>query len=150
MDRLDLKLLAALQKDASRTNAALAEEVGLSPSSCLRRIQRLKANGVIKRTVALIDPAAVGRVLRAIVEVELERHGAHHMRTFLAHAKSEPAVTHAYAVSGEVDVVLMLRLHDMEEFHDLCERLFRDDNNVARFRTLFVMQMAKEETGVPF
>lgn len=149
MDRLDLKLLAALQKDASRTNAALAEEVGLSPSSCLRRVQRLKAKGVIRRTVALIDPAVLGRGLMAIVEVELERHGSQQIRAFLNIARAEAAVTHAYAVSGEIDVILIMRLIDMNEFHHVCERLFRDDKNIARFRTLFVMQTAKEETAIP-
>lgn len=149
MDRLDLKILAALQADASRTNAALADEVGLSPSSCLRRVQRLQATGVIRKTVALVDPGALGRGLAAIVEVELERHGDQRMRAFLAGARTEPAVTHAYAVTGEVDVVLMLRLVDMAEYQGVCERLFRDDANVARFRTLFVMDAAKEETAVP-
>ncbi len=149
MDRLDRKLVAALQADASRTNAALAEEVGLSPSSCLRRIQRLKAAGVVRRTVALADPAALGRGLTAIVEVELDRHGEQRMRAFLRGACLEPSVTNAYAVTGDVDVVLMLRLVDMTEFQGVCERLFRDDANVARFRTMFVMETAKEETAIP-
>lgn len=149
MDRLDLKLLAALQADGGRTNAALAEEVGLSPSSCLRRVRRLKRTGIIRKTVTLVDPNALDRGLTAIVEVELERHGDRRMRDFIAQARSERAVTHVYAVTGEVDVILMLRLVDMAEYQDLCERLFHNDGNVARFRTLFVMETAKEETAIP-
>jgi Lrp/AsnC family transcriptional regulator, leucine-responsive regulatory protein len=149
MDRIDRKLLKLLQEDASRTNADLAAEVGLSPSSCLRRIRRLKSVGVIDRVVALLDPAKAGRGMKAIVTVELERHGEQHMRRFLELAVMEPAVIQAYSVSGSTDAVLMLRLTDMEEFDALCERLFRDRTNVARYYTMFVIRTAKETTAIP-
>ncbi|RWL00771.1 MAG: Lrp/AsnC family transcriptional regulator [Mesorhizobium sp.] len=148
MDRIDRKLLKLLQKDASRTNADLAAEVGLSPSSCLRRIRRLKSAGVIDRVVALLNPAKAGRGMKAIVTVELERHGEQHMRRFLELAALEPAVIQAYSVSGSTDAVLMLRLTDMDEFDALCERLFRDRTNVARYYTMFVIRTAKETTAI--
>ncbi|TIL75053.1 MAG: Lrp/AsnC family transcriptional regulator [Mesorhizobium sp.] len=149
MDRIDRKLLKLLQEDASRTNADLAAEVGLSPSSCLRRIRRLKSVGVIDRVVALLDPAKAGRGMKAIVTVELERHGEQHMRRFLELAAMEPVVVQAYSVSGSTDAVLMLRLMDMDEFDPLCERLFRDRTNVARYYTMFVIRTAKETTAIP-
>lgn len=149
MDRIDRKLLKLLQEDASRTNADLAAEVGLSPSSCLRRIRRLKSVGVIDRVVALLDPAKAGRGMKAIVTVELERHGEQHMRHFLELAAMEPVVVQAYSVSGSTDAVLMLRLMDMDEFDTLCERLFRDRTNVARYYTMFVIRTAKETTAIP-
>ncbi|MER8404033.1 Lrp/AsnC family transcriptional regulator [Mesorhizobium sp. M0590] len=149
MDKIDRRLLNLLQDDASRTNAKLAGLVGLSPSSCLRRIRRLKKSGVISRVVALLAPAKAGRGLKAIVAVELERHGEQFMRDFLELAAQEPAVTQAYSVSGETDAVLMLRLTDMEEFDALCERLFRDRSNVARYHTMFVIRTAKEVTAIP-
>jgi DNA-binding Lrp family transcriptional regulator len=149
MDRIDRKLLRLLQEDASRTNADLAAEVGLSPSSCLRRIRRLKSAGVIDRVVALLNPAKAGRGMKAIVTVELERHGEQHMRRFLELAVLEPAVIQAYSVSGSTDAVLLLRLTDMEEFDVLCERLFRDRTNVARYYTMFVIRTAKETTAIP-
>jgi DNA-binding Lrp family transcriptional regulator len=150
MDQIDRKLLNLLQEDASRTNADLAEEVGLSPSSCLRRIRRLKSTGVIERVVAILNPAKAGKEMRAIVTVELERHGEQHMRRFLDLAAKERAVIQAYSVSGEIDVILMLRLADMDEFDALCERLFRDRSNVARYHTMFVIRTAKETTAIPF
>ncbi|WP_027154741.1 Lrp/AsnC family transcriptional regulator [Mesorhizobium sp. WSM2561] len=149
MDRIDRKLLKLLQEDASRTNADLAAEVGLSPSSCLRRIRRLKSVGVIDRVVALLDPAKAGRGMKAIVTVELERHGEQHMRRFLELAAMEPVVIQAYSVSGSTDAVLMLRLMDMDEFDTLCERLFCDRTNVARYYTMFVIRTAKETTAIP-
>ncbi len=149
MDRIDRKLLDLLQVDASRTNAELAELVGLSPSSCLRRIRRLKDAGVIDRVVALLAPAKTGRSLKAVVTVNLARHGKSYMRQFLSAAAAEPAVVQVYAVSGETDALLMLRLKDMEEFDALCERLFKTQSNVARYYTSFVIRTAKETTMIP-
>lgn len=149
MDRIDTKLLNLLQRDASRTNADMAHEVGLSPSSCLRRIRRLRQARVIDRIVAILNPAKTGRMLKALVTVELKLHGEQHMRRFLDLAIREDAVAQAYAVTGEVDVVLMLHLRDMEEFDALCDRLFRDQANVARFFTMMVIRTAKNETAVP-
>ena len=148
MDRIDRKLLNLMQRDASRTNLALAEEVGLSPSTCLRRVQRLVRTGVIDRIVAILDPARAGRAIKALVTVELKLHGEQHMRRFLEIATAEEAVSQAYAVTGETDVVLMLRLRDMDEFDALCDRLFRDQTNVARFFTMIVIRTAKEETAI--
>jgi Lrp/AsnC family transcriptional regulator, leucine-responsive regulatory protein len=149
MDRIDRKLLNLLQRDASRTNVDMADEVGLSPSSCLRRMQRLRKSGVIDRIVAILNPARAGRGIKALITVELKLHGEAHMRRFLGAASAEEAVSHAYAVTGEADVVLMLHLRDMEEFESLCDRLFRDETNVARFYTMMVIRTAKEETAIP-
>jgi Lrp/AsnC family leucine-responsive transcriptional regulator len=149
MDRIDRRLLNLLQEDAARTNAALAEEVGLSPSSCLRRIRRLTSTGVIDRIVAILNPARANRGMKAIVTVELERHGEQQTRRFLDEVAGEQAVIQAYSVSGQTDVVLMLRLTDMEEFDALCERLFREGSNVARYYTMFVIRTAKETTAIP-
>jgi Lrp/AsnC family transcriptional regulator, leucine-responsive regulatory protein len=148
MDKIDRKLLNLMQRDASRTNVEMAEEVGLSPSSCLRRVQRLHKSGVIGKIVAILNPAKAGRVIKALVTVELKLHGEQHMRRFLDVAAAEDAVSQAYAVTGETDVVLMLRLRDMEEFDALCDRLFRDEVNVARFVTMMVIKTAKEETAI--
>lgn len=148
MDRIDRRLLDLLQEDASKTNARMAEEVGLSPSSCLRRIRRLKSAGIIDRIVAVLRPAKAGRGMKAFVTVELERHGEQPTRRFLELVVKEPAVIQAYSVSGKTDAVLMLSLRDMEEFDALCERLFRR-SNVARYYTMFVIRTAKETTTIP-
>ena len=148
MDRIDRKILNLMQRDAARTNADLADEVGLSPSSCLRRVRRLRASGLIDRVVAILNPATAGRVLKAIVTVELQRHGEQQQARFLSLATKEEAVAQAYAVTSQTDVVLILRLRDMEEFDALCERLIRDDTNVARFFTMVVIRTAKEETAI--
>jgi len=148
MDKIDRKLLNLMQRDASRTNVEMADLVGLSPSTCLRRVQRLRKSGFVDRIVAILNPAKAGRVLKAVVIVELKRHGEQHMRSFLDLASREEAVSNAYAVTGATDVVLMFRLQDMEEFDQICERLFRNENNVVRFFTMVVIKTAKEETEI--
>lgn len=149
MDQIDRKLLNLLQEDASRTNAGLADAVGLSPSSCLRRIRRLKSTGIIDRIVAILRPAKAGRGMKALVTVELEHHGEQQTRRFLDLVTEEAAVIQAYSVSGETDVALMLHLTDMEAFDALCDRLFREGSNVARYHTMFVIRTAKETTAIP-
>lgn len=149
MDRIDKKLLNLLQEDASRTNAKLAEMVGLSASSCLRRIRRLTRTGVIDRVVAILSPAKTGRGLKAIVTVELERHGEQQTSEFLKRVTREPSVVQAYSVSGKTDAVVMLRVADMEEYDATTRKLFHDRSNVARFYTMFVIRTAKDSTVVP-
>jgi len=143
MDRIDRKLLNLLQNDASRTNVDMADAIGVCGDP-----QRLRKSGVIDRIVAILNPAKAGRVLKALVTVELKLHGEQQMRRFLDIACAEEAVSQAYAVTGASDVVLMLRLRDMEEFDALCDRLFRDQHNVARFFTMVVIKTAKEETAI--
>jgi len=70
------------------------------------------------------------------------------MRRFLDLVTGEEAVSQAYAVTGEIDVLLMMRLKDMDEFDALCDKLFRDRTNVARFYTMIIIRTAKEETAI--
>jgi len=144
MDKIDQKIIQALQNDGAMTNAALAEQVNLAPSSCLRRVRRLKKDGVIKKTVAIIDEKILGRTLKAIVEVDLERHGIHAQATFRERVKREVSVSQAYSVTGDRDAVLIMSLKGMEEYQEVCERLFNHDKNVIRFKTTFVINAFKE------
>ena len=84
LDRTDLRLLAELQRDGRVTNAELAERVSLSPSACLRRVQRLEAEGVIAGYAAQVDPQAVGLGLQAFVRVQLAKHEAAAIERFVA------------------------------------------------------------------
>lgn len=149
MDAIDRKIVEVLQENAELTNAELSNRVSLSPSSCLRRVQRLKKEGVLLKTVALVDPDKLNRGLTAIVDVTLERHGADARQTFMDQLLQEAAVSQAYSVTGETDVLLIINLVDMKEYQALCNRLFNHDPNVVKFRTLFAMERNKYETAIP-
>ena len=149
MDAIDRKIVEVLQNDAGLTNVELSERVNLSPSSCLRRVQRLKDQGVLLKSVVLADPDKLNRSLMAIVDVTLERHGADARQIFLQQLLLEPAIGQAYSVTGETDVLLIMNLADMKEYQAICERLFNHDPNVVKFRTLFAMERYKYETAIP-
>lgn len=149
LDRLDRRILTILQASADISNAALAEKVGTSASSCLRRVQRLRETGVLRKTVALVAPEAVGRGLTVLVEVMLNHHGHPQRRDFIRRVTLEPAVVQAWSVTGEPDIMLQMQLRDMKEYQSLSDRLFGYDPNVVKFRSLFVMETYKAETAVP-
>ena len=93
-DDTDLRLLDALQRDASQTNQQLAADVGISPPTCLRRVQRLRAAGLIERQVALLSPdrlaPLLGHGLQALVEVSLDRQDAASLDAFEARVIAAP------------------------------------------------------------
>ena len=147
MDRLDKKILKALQRDASVTNSALAESIGLSPSSCLRRVRRLRDERFIDRIVAVLNPSKFDVRLKAVVTVKLREHGERRIQDFLNRAIAESAVIQAYAVTGDVDIIVVVRFRDMEEFDAVSERLFRG-RNVAQFQTMIAIKTAKEDLAL--
>ena len=130
LDATDLRLLDLLQADASLSNQALAERAHVSPATCLRRVARLVASGVIERRVALLSPERLGAGLSAIVEITLDRQGAEHLAAFEARAQVEAAVQQCYRVSPGPDFVLIVQLADMAGYHALVQRLFTQDANV--------------------
>lgn len=148
LDQIDRRILSQMQKNADLPNTKLARLVGLSPSACLRRVARLKADGVIRSIVATIDPAHLNRRLGAIVTVKFDRHGPEFRRDFIKMVQSEPAVSQCYMVSGELSCVLVLHVVDMEEYTNLADQLFHSDRNVATFTTHFVMNVAKLEPAM--
>ncbi|MCD0502344.1 Lrp/AsnC family transcriptional regulator [Bordetella petrii] len=148
LDTLDHRILAQLQRDADLSNAALAARVGLSPSACLRRIQRLKKAGAIRRIVAVVDPAQVAHGLSAIVTVEFTHHGATRRQPFMARVRAEASVTQCYMVTGDISCVLVVHMRDMDGYLALAERLFEHDDNVQAFYTHIVMQTIKHEPGI--
>ena len=149
MDRLDIRLLDALQQDGSLTQAQLAERVGSSPSTSLRRVQRLKASGHLDRCVYLANPRKLDRGLRAIITVVASGHGRMDSYGFMDRARSEAAIDLAYGTTGEVDAVLLANFKDMEEYRAVCDRLFDADPHVERYTTLFAVDRYKENTAVP-
>ncbi len=149
MDETDCRILEVLQRDGSLTNAALAERVHLSPSTCLRRVQRLRERGVIERVVAIVSPEKVGRGLTALVEISLAHHGSEARSEFLDRLRREPPVLKAHLITGQADVFLLLQLADMREYQTLCDRLFNHDPIVEKFYTSFAMDTYKDETALP-
>jgi len=149
LDSADLRILAQLQQDASLSNLALAAATHTSAATCLRRVKRLIATGVIERQVAILSPQKMGAGLTAIAEVSLDRQGAEHLAEFEARAVAQPEVQQCYRVSPGPDLVLVLQVLDMAQYHALVQRLFTQDANVRNVKTYFSLHRAKFETRVP-
>jgi len=148
LDGIDLKILDALQTDASLTNQALAERVHVSPATCLRRVKALVDGGVIERRVALLSPDRLGRGLTAIVEVALDRQGAEALAAFEARAVGDGAVRQCHRVSPGPDFILVVEVADMAAYDALVERLFTHDANVRNVKAFFSVRRAKFETRI--
>jgi Lrp/AsnC family leucine-responsive transcriptional regulator len=149
LDAIDRKILAVLQADNQVTNLALAEQVGLSPPPCLRRVRRLRELGVIERDVALVDPAKVGQGILAFVGVELDRQREDVLTSFESKIGAEPEVQQCYFVSGEIDYLLVVTCPDMERYNAFARRVLANEHNIKRFRTSFCLARVKYATAIP-
>lgn len=149
LDRFDRLLLEELQIDARRTAEQLAPHVGLSPAACQKRIKRLRDEGVIEREIAILSPAAVGRPLTVIVEVTLERERPEYLDAFKGRMRAAEEVMQCYYVTGDGDFVLILTMPDMTAYEAFTRRHFFEEANVARFRTVVVMDRVKVGLNIP-
>lgn len=152
-DGIDLRLLEALQADASLTNQALAQQVHVSPPTCLRRVRRLRESGLLQRQIAILDLERVGQLLghglQAIVEVSLDRQGQAEQEAFEARVVQDEAVQQCYRVSPGPDFVLVVHVADMPGYLALAQRLFTADANVRNVKAFFALKRAKFEPRIP-
>ena len=149
LDTIDLRLLDALQRDASRTNQALAAQLHLSPPTCLRRVQRLRQAGLIEREVAQLSVERLGPLLSAIVEVSLDRQDAEALDAFESRAVADDEVQQCWRVSPGPDFVLVVTVRDMPAYQALAQRLFTSDANVRNVKAFFGLKRAKFGTQLP-
>jgi Lrp/AsnC family transcriptional regulator, leucine-responsive regulatory protein len=147
LDTVDLRILGALQTDASQSNQALAAQVHVSPPTCLRRVKRLTDLGVIERHIAILSPnklkAMVGHGLTAIVEVTLTQQNDEVLQAFEARMAPESAVQQCYRVSPGPDFVLIVHVRDMGDYHALVQRLFTQDAQVRNVKAFFSILRTK-------
>ena len=152
LDLTDLKLLEALQTDASLTNQALAERVHISPPTCLRRVKRLHEAGLIERQIALLSPdklsVLLGHGLSAIIEITLDQQGAEYLEAFEQKVVLQSAVQQCYRVSPGPDFILLVHVLDMPHYLALTQRLFTEDANVRNVKAFFSTKRSKFEPKV--
>lgn len=149
LDAYDLKLLTLLQEDARQTHDVLAEAVNLSPTAVTRRLKRLRNEGIIRKEVALVDPAVFGRTLRLVVNVELQRAQAPVVDAFRAAMQAAPEVLECYNVTGRQDFVLMVLVRDMSDFERFARAHLMNNPHVREFDSLVVINTCKYSTAVP-
>ena len=120
LDRYERKILRELQRNADQTTAQIAEKVGLSPSPCWRRIDRLERDGIIRGRVAVIDRRKIGLNAHIFAQVRLNAHGRSNLDEFSAAIRSFPEVLDAYVLMGQTDFMLRIVTTDIDAY----ERFF--------------------------
>jgi DNA-binding Lrp family transcriptional regulator len=150
LDSFDFTLLDLLQQDDGRTAESLATDVPLSPSAIARRVRRLRTNGWIARTIALLSPRLTSRRLRAIVVVQLSEHADRAgKQALLDRVLSIRQIQFCYEITGSFDFVLMFDCADMEEFTQMAEAVLVSEPIVQRYETSFVRREHKFAPYVP-
>jgi len=149
LDAIDRRILTQLQDNARLTNVELAEAVGLSPSPCLRRVRELEQSGVIRRYVALLDPATVGLPVSVFVNVTLERQVETALERFEAAILKRPEVMECYLMTGDADYLLRVVTADLSAYERfLVEHLTRVPG-VASIKSSFALKQVKYRTALP-
>ena len=148
MDRIDRRLLALLQRDATLSVDALAEKVSLSRNACWRRVRKLEDGGVIRARVALVDPAKVNLALTAFIAVRTAQHEAKWLETFAAAVRDMPEIIAVYRTTGETDYLLQAVVPDIAGYDALYKRLIAKIP-LTDVSSSFVMEKIKETTALP-
>ena len=147
MDRIDRKLLAALQADSQCSLAQLADRVGLSSSACHRRMRALEENGTIRGYGARVDAEKIGLTLHALIDITLENQSREAMERFERAALDSTEILECYLMSGAADYRLRIAARDMADY----DRLHRDClarlPGVSAMHTSFVIRPIKAWNG---
>lgn len=148
LDDIDRRMLRELQDDATLSIAELASRINLSQTPCWKRIQKLEADKVIERRVAIVNPESLGLGLTVLVAVEAGAHSDEWLRRFTERARDLPEVLDLYRMAGETDYELRVVASDMQSYDAFYKQLIA----LAPLRNVtsrFVMERIKSTTNLP-
>lgn len=140
LDDVDRRLLAILHADARISNSALADAVGIAPSTCHGRVRRLQELGVIRGFHADIDPAAIGLPLQAMVSVRLQSGARGKIRNFLQQIRRKPQVLDVYFLAGADDFILHVAARDTDDLRSFVVDNLNADADVAGTQTSLIFE----------
>jgi Lrp/AsnC family transcriptional regulator len=148
MDAIDRKILNVLQHDASLSVAEIGQRVGLSSTPCWKRIQRLEADGVIQKRVALVDQDKIGIGVTVFVSIETGDHSQEWLDKFAAIVKAMPEVMEFYRMAGDVDYMLRVVVNDIQSYDEFYKRLITTAP-LKNVTSRFAMEKIKSTTALP-
>ena len=149
LDRQDRRILRELQVDARLSNAALAAQVGLSESACLRRVRLLEQAGVIERYTAVLSPSKVGVTVSFIIRITLKGQTDRDLGAFEQAVAAVPEVTECDLTTGESDYVLRVVARSAEDFERLHSKVLTKLPGVARVDSSFVLRSVVKNAVLP-
>ena len=149
LDAIDLRLLAALQRDASLSSTELAEQVGLSQAPCWRRVKRLEEAGLVRRRVALLDRKLLGLELMVFAQVKLATHGRDTLPGFEDAVRRRPEVLDCFSLLGGTDYLLRIVVPDVDAYERLYRHHLSQLPGVREIISSIVMSEIKMTTELP-
>ena len=148
MDSIDRKILALLQDNASLSVAEIGNRVGLSSTPCWKRIQRLEADGVIQRRVAVVDQDKLGLGVTVFVSIETGDHSEDWLKRFAEVVSALPEVMEFYRMAGDVDYMLRVVVTDIQGYDAFYKRLIASVP-LKNVTSRFAMERIKSTTALP-
>ena len=148
MDAIDRKILGVLQQDASLSVAEVGNRVGLSSTPCWKRIQKLEAEGVIQKRVALVDPDKVGLGISVFVAIESGDHSEDWLRKFAEAVRAMPEVLEFYRMAGDVDYMLRVAVTSIQDYDAFYKKLIAAIP-LKNVTSRFAMERIKQTTALP-
>jgi DNA-binding Lrp family transcriptional regulator len=149
IDEIDRRILRALQRDGRMQNTELAQEVGLSPSPCLRRVRLLEEAGVVERYVAVLDPAKLGLGMTLFTRVWLTAQDAETIERFMDAMKQLPQVVECYIMLGDSDAMLRVVVEDLHHYRRFQTKHLTRANGIQNVKTDLPSQIVKQTYGLP-
>ncbi|HEX8082411.1 MAG TPA: Lrp/AsnC family transcriptional regulator [Jatrophihabitans sp.] len=147
LDPVDRAILRALTADARVPNNALAEQVGVAPSTCLGRVRSLRERGVIRGFHADIDLAAVGRAIQAMIAVRMQSHARSHIAEFAATVSQLPEVLNVFFLAGADDFLLHVAARDTENLRNFVVVNLSGNPDVALTETNLIFEHIRSGAG---
>ena len=147
MDKQDLLLLRSFQQDSSLSTGELAEKVGMSKSACWRRLQKLTADGVIKKQVAILDAQKLNLPLTVYISIRTNEHNDNWASQFQEITKKLSGILEVYRMSGDLDYLLKAVVEDMQGYDKLYKQLIKA--SLFDVSSSFVMETMKQTTELP-
>ncbi|KOV33186.1 AsnC family transcriptional regulator [Streptomyces sp. XY431] len=140
VDDIDRAILRVLAENARTPNNALAEAVGIAPSTCLARVRTLRERGIIRAFRTEIDPAAIGLPLQAMISVRLRAHTREQNESFRSTAPDLPGVLAVFHMAGSDDYLLHVGVAGPEELRDFVVDHLTTHPAVAQTRTNLIFE----------
>ena len=149
LDQIDRRLLAELQDEGRITNVELANRVGLTAPPCLRRVRTLEEEGTIRGYHAELDAGRLGYGITVFAMVSLKTQAEADLQAFEAHVATLDPVRECYMLNGEIDFMLKIVAHDLQEFQAFLTTHITPAPNVAGVKTSLTIRTSKSMPGVP-
>ena len=148
-DAIDLRILRELQTDASLSNVALAQRVGLSPSPCLARVKALEKQGLIRQVVALLDAQQLGLHLNVFISISLKQQTRAALQEFEALVCARDEVMECYLMTGDADYLIRVALPDMAALERFIIEQLSPMKMVVKIRSSFALKQVRYKTALP-